>query len=330
MACRFCPPTRHGIGNGRENEPSCSGGSATQLCSGGGGDCHDEAGWPQPAPCHQTSHPLSVEHWPGMWYIIILSSLCTLCVSLSPIVPQTITVKTVDKLASVLLQLLQTSRRVTVEQEPCQGWFRPRPSHLTFHLVHTLRLLSWFKGWVWTSDVLIKAHVWPILQAWNSKKDSVPEATVMAVVRLLGNEVCLHTCSIVLHASAGFIGQPGAGSGGTSLMQLQKVLLSLLIREESKSLVFLCQWDCLFVSPQLLSLCSCVLLSLSLTFVLHLSLPRKRRWLCFGSGCEGWPVIQLGHTSLASSAPNSAQLHTTWSPVTLLITFLALLPPNNT
>ena len=106
---------------------------------------------------------------------------------------QTITAKTVDKLASVLLQLLQTSRRVTVEQEPCRGWFRPRPSHLTFHLVHTLRLLSWFKGWVWTSDVLIKAHVWPILQSWNSKSDSVPEATVMAVVRLLG-DASLHHC----------------------------------------------------------------------------------------------------------------------------------------
>lgn len=181
------------------------------------------------------------------------------CVSLSPVVPQTITVKTVDKLASVLLQLLQTSRRVTVEQEPCQGWFRPRPSHLTFHLVHTLRLLSWFKGWVWTSDVLIKAHVWPILQAWNSKKDSVPEATVMAVVRLLGNEVCLHTCSIVLHASAGFIGQPGAGSGGTSLMQLQKVLLSLLIREESKSLVFFVPVGlpvCLPTAPLSVQLCA--------------------------------------------------------------------------
>ena len=100
---------------------------------------------------------------------------------------QTITAKTVDKLASVLLQLLQTSRRVTVEQEPCQGWFRPRPSRLTFHLVHTLRLISWFKGWVWTSDVLIKAHIWPILQSWNGKRDSVPEATVMAAVRLLGN-----------------------------------------------------------------------------------------------------------------------------------------------
>ena len=99
---------------------------------------------------------------------------------------QTISMKLVDKLSLVLLQVLQTSRKVTVEQQLCQGWSRPRPSHLTFHLVHALRLLSWFKGWVWTSDVLIKAHIWPILQAWNSKKDSVAEATVMAVVRLLG------------------------------------------------------------------------------------------------------------------------------------------------
>ena len=98
--------------------------------------------------------------------------------------------KTVDKLATLLLQLLQTSRNVTVEQHPCQGWCRPKPSRLTFHLVHTLRLLAWFKGWVWTSDVLIRAHLWPILQTWNSKKDSVPEATVMAVVRLLGKCAC--------------------------------------------------------------------------------------------------------------------------------------------
>lgn len=94
--------------------------------------------------------------------------------------------KTVDKLATVLLHLLQTSCNVTVEQQPCQGWNRPKPSRLTFQLVHSLRLLAWFKEWVWTSDILIRAHIWPILQAWNSKRDSVPEATVMAVVRLLG------------------------------------------------------------------------------------------------------------------------------------------------
>lgn len=99
---------------------------------------------------------------------------------------QNISVKTVDKLATVLLQLLQTSSKVTVELQPCQGWNRPKPSHLTFQLVHSLRLLAWFKEWVWTSDVLIRAHIWPILQAWNFKRDSVPEATVMAVVRLLG------------------------------------------------------------------------------------------------------------------------------------------------
>jgi len=99
---------------------------------------------------------------------------------------QKITIKTVDKLVKVLLHLLQTSRNVSGDLIPCKGWCRPRPSPLTFHLVHSLRLLAWFKGWLWTSDVLIRTHLWPILQNWNAKKDSVPEATVMAVVRLLG------------------------------------------------------------------------------------------------------------------------------------------------
>ena len=114
------------------------------------------------------------------------------CVVVELCVLQCITAKTVDKLAGVLLQLLQTSRKVSVEEQPYQGWSRPRPSTLTFHLVHTLWLLAWFKGWVWTSDVLIRAHLWPILQAWNAKKDSVAEATVMAVVRLLGESLHVH------------------------------------------------------------------------------------------------------------------------------------------
>ena len=107
--------------------------------------------------------------------------------------------KTVEKLATVLLTLLQTSHNIAVEQLPCEGWLRPRPSRVTFYIVHALRLLAWFKGWTWTSDVLIRAHLWPILQSWNAKRESVKEATVMAVVRLLGqSDKPHHTCIYII------------------------------------------------------------------------------------------------------------------------------------
>ena len=165
---------------------------------------------------------------------------------------QNICVKTVDKLATVLLQLLQTSSKVTVELQPCQGWNRPKPSHLTFQLVHSLRLLAWFKEWVWTSDVLIRAHIWPILQSWNFKRDSVPEATVMAVVRLLG-KFTANVCSIITLSalSAGFIGQNGAVPGTQSLAQLHKLLLSLLLKPQESECQYFCDCCTSFTVPSL-------------------------------------------------------------------------------
>ena len=39
---------------------------------------------------------------------------------------------------------------------------------------------------MWTNDTLIRAHLWPLLQQWNAKQDSVREATVVCTVRLIG------------------------------------------------------------------------------------------------------------------------------------------------
>jgi hypothetical protein len=211
--------------------------------------------------------------------------------------------KTVDKLASVLMQLLQTSRNVTVEQLPCQGWSRPRPSHLTFQLVHSLRLLAWFKGWVWTSDVLIKAHIWPILQAWNCKKDSVPEATVMAVVRLLG-----------------FIGQQGASSGASSLAQLQKLLLSLLLRPQETPLsIQLCAAESLIdlCPPSLPSSRDAVAILWQWLRSLagHPAGPHLSREFCPKLASSPQPSTQRPVTKATQGPPTDCHANTTQSPM---------------
>ena len=65
-------------------------------------------------------------------------------------------------------------------------WHRPRPSVLAFHIVHCLRAIAHYQGWVWTNDTLIRAHLWPLLQQWNAKQDAVHEAAIVCAVRLIG------------------------------------------------------------------------------------------------------------------------------------------------
>ena len=65
-------------------------------------------------------------------------------------------------------------------------WHRPRPSVLAFHIVHCLRAIAHYQGWVWTNDTLIRAHLWPLLQQWNANQDAVREAAIVCTVRLIG------------------------------------------------------------------------------------------------------------------------------------------------
>lgn len=96
--------------------------------------------------------------------------------------------KMLDNLTRCLIVILQNSEHVFIDAPSTQGvWRRPRPSALAFQVVHCLRILSWYRGWVWTNDTLIRAHLWPLLQQWNgTSRESVREATVVCVIRLIG------------------------------------------------------------------------------------------------------------------------------------------------
>ena len=98
------------------------------------------------------------------------------------------------------MQLLNTSDGVYIVSPPKAAgasdstpWHRPRPSVLAFHIVHCMRMISCDQGWVWTNDTLIRAHLWPLLQQWNAKQDSVREATIVCAVRLIGESINFET-----------------------------------------------------------------------------------------------------------------------------------------
>ena len=102
----------------------------------------------------------------------------------------------VSSLVPALLELLKNSPQVYIDSTPPGQlpWRRPRPSTLAFHLVHCLRALTWYQGWVWTNDTLIGAHLWPLLQQWNSSADSVREETIVCILRLIGEWDLLYKC----------------------------------------------------------------------------------------------------------------------------------------
>ena len=106
-----------------------------------------------------------------------------------------VTGSNLDKLTNRLLHILNTSPAVNIDYPPPppSPWRRPRPSVLAFHIVHCLRLISHFQGWVWTNDTLIRAHLWPLLQKWNSSEGSgVKDAAAVCTVRLIGKYCRVH------------------------------------------------------------------------------------------------------------------------------------------
>jgi len=118
-----------------------------------------------------------------------LVSLIIFCPSPLPLHhPQVSQPRLVTSLVRALVEVLRASQKVYIDSPPPGQipWRRPRPSSLAFHIVHCLRLLTWYQGWVWTNDVLIRAYLWPLLQQWNTNVDSVREATVVCIMRLIG------------------------------------------------------------------------------------------------------------------------------------------------
>lgn len=89
-----------------------------------------------------------------------------------------------DSLTECLIDVLKNSSSILIKVAPDS---KPYPSRHACTIVLALRVLSKVRGWKeWTNDVLIGLHVWPILQQWNKEPESVREATVVCLVRLLG------------------------------------------------------------------------------------------------------------------------------------------------
>ncbi len=106
---------------------------------------------------------------------------------------QAVPPRTLNTLVKILLNVLQTSPQVFIDSLPSGmfPWRRPRPSVAAFRVVHCLRMLVWLQGWMWTNDTLIGAHLWPLLQKWYGKNETVREATVVCAIRLIGKRLLL-------------------------------------------------------------------------------------------------------------------------------------------
>ena len=89
-----------------------------------------------------------------------------------------------DSLTGCLIEVLKSSSSVSIKVAPDS---KPHPSRHACTIVLALRVLAKVRGWKdWTNDVLIGQYLWPLLQQWNKDPESVREATVVCLVRLLG------------------------------------------------------------------------------------------------------------------------------------------------
>ena len=62
----------------------------------------------------------------------------------------------------------------------------PHPSKHAYAVVLALRVLASTQGWAWTNDTLIQHHLWPLLEQWNKSPSSLREATIICIIRLIG------------------------------------------------------------------------------------------------------------------------------------------------
>jgi hypothetical protein len=86
-----------------------------------------------------------------------------------------------------LIKVLQTSPNVSVVRHQPQGG-PPQLNPLAERILSLLSLSCQVLGWQWTSDVLIRRELWPILQAWNKKDllQPVKEVTIVCICKLIG------------------------------------------------------------------------------------------------------------------------------------------------
>ena len=101
---------------------------------------------------------------------------------------------TPDSLKAVaigLVGVLHCSSSVTMVTPPVQGsWVRPQLSILGTRTINLLHLACRTIGWRWTSDVLIRTQLWPLLQSWNKKDSSgIKEATLVGICAFFGESL---------------------------------------------------------------------------------------------------------------------------------------------
>ena len=101
---------------------------------------------------------------------------------------------TPDSLKAVaigLVGVLHLSPNVTMVTPPPRGpWERPRLSVTGTRTVNLLHLACNAIGWKWTSDVLIRTQLWPLLQSWNKKDGSaLREATLVGICSFFGESL---------------------------------------------------------------------------------------------------------------------------------------------
>lgn len=90
-----------------------------------------------------------------------------------------------------LVGVLHCSSNVTMVTLPARGsWVRPQLSVTGTRTINLLHLACRTIGWKWTSDVLIRTQLWPLLQSWN-KKDSnaIKEATLVGICTFFGESL---------------------------------------------------------------------------------------------------------------------------------------------
>ena len=61
--------------------------------------------------------------------------------------------------------------------------------HMVKPLLYHLRVIAAVRGWEWTRTILVGDYIWPLLQLWNKGPDNLREATIVGIIKLLGNNL---------------------------------------------------------------------------------------------------------------------------------------------
>lgn len=89
-----------------------------------------------------------------------------------------------------LVGVLHCSSNVTMVTPPAQGsWVRPQLSITGTRTINLLHLACRTIGWKWTSDVLIRTQLWPLLQSWSKDSNVIKEATLVGICTFFGESL---------------------------------------------------------------------------------------------------------------------------------------------